>query len=287
MTRTSHTPDLNQRARPSVRLATTQSLGWRESAGRLCVVIGTQLFVSGRPIEAAPHNADSHASPHDPFGWCAGGLREPPSYGRPATTHRYLRMAAQRPGTTAVAPGSRHPQTSRQRERPKRSLQGFATRRVLLGGIYGVDLTAVSAERKCQEPAVSISTPNRATNGADSSRAFAGLPEASARRVRDFLGKPGRLLIDGAWVEAVSGKTFETFNPATEESLGWVAHGAGEDVELAVAAARRCFDDERSDWRRMTPSERGKVIHRICDLIERHADREGGCARDARQRQSR
>src|ERR1019366_5337308 len=50
-----------------------------------------------------------------------------------------------------------------------------------------------------------------------------------------------------------------------------VAHGAAEDIELAVGAARRCFDDERSDWRRMTPSERGKVIHRIGDLIERHA----------------
>ena len=59
---------------------------------------------------------------------------------------------------------------------------------------------------------------------------------------------------------------------AEMESLGWVAHGATEDVELAVGAARRCFDDERSDWRRMTPSERGKVIHRIGDLIEQHAD---------------
>ena len=73
-------------------------------------------------------------------------------------------------------------------------------------------------------------------------------------------------------MEAASGKSFETFNPATEESLGWVAHGETEDVELAVAAARCCFDDERSDWRRMTPSERGKVIHRIGDLIEQHAD---------------
>ena len=127
---------------------------------------------------------------------------------------------------------------------------------------------------------MSISTPNRATNGTDSTPAFAGLPEASAQLVQDFVSKPGRLLIDGEWVEAASGKTFETFNPATEESLGWVAHGETEDVELAVGAARRCFDDERSDWRRMTPSERGKVIHRIGDLIEQHAD-EARRARDA------
>ena len=64
----------------------------------------------------------------------------------------------------------------------------------------------------------------------------------------------------------------ETFDPATEERLGQVAHGAAEDIDLAVAAARRCFDDPRSDWRRMTPSERGKVIHRIGDLILAHAD---------------
>src|SRR6186997_3615903 len=86
------------------------------------------------------------------------------------------------------------------------------------------------------------------------------------------IATPGRLLIDGEWVEAASGKTFETLNPATEEILGRVAHGAAEDIELAVGAARRCFDDERSDWRRMTASDRGKVIHRIGDLIEQHAD---------------
>src|ERR1700730_1758140 len=117
-----------------------------------------------------------------------------------------------------------------------------------------------------------ISTPSRATNGAAVSNTSAGLPEGLARRVQDFVSKPGRLLIDGEWLEAASGKTFETFNPATEESLGVVAHGASEDIDLAGAAARRCFYDERSDWRRMTPSERGRVIHRIGDLIERHAD---------------
>ena len=131
--------------------------------------------------------------------------------------------------------------------------------------------TRPAPKRHRQETIISISAPNRPTNGAASSLTFADLPEGLAVKAQGFV-KPGRLLIDGAWVEAVSGKTFETFNPATEESLGHVAHGAAEDIELAVAAARRAFDDERSDWRRMTPSERGKVIHRIGDLIEQNAD---------------
>jgi hypothetical protein len=129
---------------------------------------------------------------------------------------------------------------------------------------------------------MSISTPHHA-NGAPP--ASAGLSEGLPPYVEDFVREPRLLLIDGKWVEAVSGKTFETFNPATEEVLGSVAHGGAEDIELAVRAARRCFDDERSDWRRMTPSERGKVIHRIGDLIEQHAD-ELAMARDARQRQA-
>ena len=91
-------------------------------------------------------------------------------------------------------------------------------------------------------------------------------------RVQDLVGKTGKLLIDGDWVEAASGRTFETFDPATEASLGSVAHGEAEDIDRAVRAARRCFDDRHSDWRRMTPSERGKVIHRIGDLILEHAD---------------
>ena len=119
---------------------------------------------------------------------------------------------------------------------------------------------------------MSISTPKRAAKPAGSMETIAGVLEGPARQVKDFVSKPGHLLIDGEWVDAASGKTFETLNPATEESLGRVAHGAAEDIELAVGAARRCFDDERSDWRRMTPSDRGKVIHRIGDLIERHAD---------------
>ena len=80
---------------------------------------------------------------------------------------------------------------------------------------------------------MAVTTPTRTTSSADP-HTFAGLPEAVAQQTKDFIRKPGRLLIDGEWVEAASGKTFETLDPATEESLGWVAHGAAEDVDRAV-----------------------------------------------------
>ena len=90
-------------------------------------------------------------------------------------------------------------------------------------------------------------------------------------RVQSFLSSPGKLLIDGEWVPAASGRTFETINPATEERLAEVAHGEAEDIDRAVRAARRAFDYE-GPWRRMSPSARGKLIWRIGDLIEEHAD---------------
>ncbi len=73
------------------------------------------------------------------------------------------------------------------------------------------------------------------------------------------------MLIGGAWVEAASGKTFATVNPATGETLAHVAHGEAEDINRAVAAARDAFED--GPWSRMTPSERGMLIWRIGDLI--------------------
>ena len=106
---------------------------------------------------------------------------------------------------------------------------------------------------------MSISVPNRPTNGAGAQHASEGL----AQQALELIGKPGKLLIDGEWVAAESGRTFETFNPATEESLGSVAHGGAEDIDLAVRAARRCFDDERSDWRRMTPSRSSSCSMRL------------------------
>lgn len=79
-----------------------------------------------------------------------------------------------------------------------------------------------------------------------------------------------QLLIDGKFVNAASGKTFDTFNPSTEEKIASVAEANTEDVDRAVAAARRAFDD--GPWRRMAASERGKLMYRLADLIEQNVD---------------
>jgi phenylacetaldehyde dehydrogenase len=90
-------------------------------------------------------------------------------------------------------------------------------------------------------------------------------------RVQEFISSPGKLLIDGEWVPAASGRTFETLNPATEEKLAEAAHGEEEDVARAVRAARKAFDYD-SPWRRMSPSARGKLIWRVGDLIEENLE---------------
>lgn len=81
---------------------------------------------------------------------------------------------------------------------------------------------------------------------------------------------PRGLLIGGAWVPAKSGETFTVFNPSTGEELTQVAKGDETDVNLAVAAARRAFDE--GPWGRLTPAERGQIIWRIGDLVDEHAD---------------
>ena len=75
------------------------------------------------------------------------------------------------------------------------------------------------------------------------------------------------MLIDGKQVPAVSGKTFPVYNPATGSVIANVPEGDKADVDLAVSAARRAFDERR--WSRISPSERGRILWRIADLIER------------------
>jgi aldehyde dehydrogenase (NAD+) len=79
------------------------------------------------------------------------------------------------------------------------------------------------------------------------------------------------MLINNHWVDSISGKTFETINPATGEILTRVAEADAADVDVAVKAARRAFHT-KSPWRRMSAAERGKLLNRLADLIEKHAD---------------
>lgn len=82
-------------------------------------------------------------------------------------------------------------------------------------------------------------------------------------------GKPKRLFIDGKWVEAASGKTFETHNPSTGELLASVAEGDSEDIDRAVDAARRAFN---GPWRKFKPYERQALLLKLADLVEEHFD---------------
>src|SRR5271170_4275975 len=78
-----------------------------------------------------------------------------------------------------------------------------------------------------------------------------------------------QMLIDGKWVDAASGKHFESRNPATGELLATVAEGDAEDIDRAVAAARRAFEGA---WRKFKPFERQQVLLKLADLVERHFD---------------
>ena len=91
-----------------------------------------------------------------------------------------------------------------------------------------------------------------------------------SRPVTQFLATPKKLLIDGKWVAAASGKTFEVKDPANGAAIAYAAEGDEADIDAAVRAARRAF--EAGPWPAMTPSERGKFVWRIGDLISKYSD---------------
>jgi phenylacetaldehyde dehydrogenase len=95
-------------------------------------------------------------------------------------------------------------------------------------------------------------------------------PKTHAAAAAADLGRaPKKLLIDGEWVDALSGKTFETLDPATGERLADVARGEAADVDRAVRAARGALDGA---WGSLTPSKRGRVIWRIGELIDENRE---------------
>lgn len=88
--------------------------------------------------------------------------------------------------------------------------------------------------------------------------------------VPTFLQRAPTLFSGGRWVPAASGETFPTHNPADSSVLAHIAAGDKEDVDRAARAARQAF--ERGPWSRCTPSERGKLLWRLADLIDAHAE---------------
>jgi aldehyde dehydrogenase (NAD+) len=85
--------------------------------------------------------------------------------------------------------------------------------------------------------------------------------------------KPGKLFIGGKWVDSASGKTYPTINPATAEPLTRIADGDARDADAAVQAARRAF--ESPAWAEMSASDRGKILWKIGDLIDKYNEELG------------
>jgi phenylacetaldehyde dehydrogenase len=88
--------------------------------------------------------------------------------------------------------------------------------------------------------------------------------------VSQFIAKPRKMLIDGKWVDAVSGKTFPSYDPSTGKPMAQIAEGDKADVDLAVRSSRKAFD--KGAWRKMSASERGRLIWRLGDLLEKNLE---------------
>jgi phenylacetaldehyde dehydrogenase len=88
--------------------------------------------------------------------------------------------------------------------------------------------------------------------------------------VAEFLQQKHALLIGGSFVPSADGETFAVENPAREEVISHVARGRARDVDAAVEAARKAF--EEGPWRRLNPSDRGKLLWSLADRIEAHAE---------------
>src|SRR5262249_46755230 len=91
-----------------------------------------------------------------------------------------------------------------------------------------------------------------------------------SEKTTGVLSRERKLLIDDQGVSAASGKTFPVYNPATGTVMAQVAEADREDVDRAVKAARRAFDD--GPWTRMTGSRRGQLLWKLAELIEQHLE---------------
>jgi len=90
------------------------------------------------------------------------------------------------------------------------------------------------------------------------------------KKTSAFIAQKHRMYVDGKFVNAASGKTFPVYNPATGDVMAHVPEAESEDVDRAVRAARRAFDE--GPWSKMTPSQRGRTITKLADLLEQNLE---------------
>ncbi|MGN7407918.1 aldehyde dehydrogenase family protein [Sporosarcina sp. SAFN-010] len=89
-------------------------------------------------------------------------------------------------------------------------------------------------------------------------------------RVEEFLQGVKGLYIDGDYQPAISGKTFNVINPATEDVIAQVSEAQPEDIDVAVAAARKAFDE--GEWTKMDTAERSHLIYKFANLLEENRE---------------
>jgi aldehyde dehydrogenase (NAD+) len=113
-------------------------------------------------------------------------------------------------------------------------------------------------------------TKPRTKSAPNGKSAAAVLPGAKPNKAAAPAVPDQQMLIGGRWVNAVSGKTFETLNPATGEVICRVAEGDKADIDLAVKAARKAF--ESGPWARMSAADRGRLLLKLADAVESHME---------------
>jgi phenylacetaldehyde dehydrogenase len=95
-------------------------------------------------------------------------------------------------------------------------------------------------------------------------------PAPPEEKVTSFVSRKHKMLINGKWVDSASGKTFPSYNPAIGEVMTQIAEGDREDINRAVEAARHAF--ESGPWPLLTPSERGRLLWKLADLLEQYLE---------------
>ncbi|BBN20251.1 aldehyde dehydrogenase (NAD+) [Marchantia polymorpha subsp. ruderalis] len=147
----------------------------------------------------------------------------------------------------------------------------MATRKAL--GSSASLLGRIVSRQRQVAAAAAVSSSSRLVGGARSFGAAAAEKELESPVKAPVEVKHTKLLINGEFVDSVSGKTFATYDPRSEELIAHVAEGDAKDIDLAVKAARKAFDE--GPWPKMTAYERVKILNRYADLLEKHNDELG------------